>query len=161
MSAAVSPSVDLQCADGVSAPAGARTDEWVIAALARVPEVRAGDIALRLVAADESRELNHRYRGRDAPTNVLAFPAEVPPGLPPEADTLLGDLVICVPLLREEAAAQGKTPLAHFAHLVVHGTLHLAGLDHGNAAEALHMEALEGEIMRELGFDDPYLVERL
>lgn len=160
MSAAVSPNVELQCAAGVSSPANARPEQWVGATLARVPKVQAGDIVLRLVTAAESQALNHRYRGRAAPTNVLAFPAEPPPGLPPEAAVSLGDLVICVPLLSEEAAAQGKTPLAHFAHLVVHGTLHLAGLDHGNDAEAAQMEALEGEIMRELGFADPYLVER-
>ena len=160
MNAAVSPSVELQCAAGVSPPAGVRPEQWVVATLARVSQVRAGDIALRLVGAGESQALNLRYRGRDAPTNVLAFPAELPPGLPLETEALLGDLVICVPLLYEEAAAQGKTPLAHFAHLVVHGTLHLAGLDHDSDAEAAQMEALEGEIMRELGFADPYLAER-
>lgn len=160
MTAAVRPSVELQCAAGISPPAGARPEQWVTAVLARVPQVQAGDIAVRLVAAAESQALNHRYRGGAAPTNVLAFPAESPPGLPPDAEAPLGDLVICVPLLHEEAAAQGKTALAHFAHLVVHGTLHLLGFDHQENAAAMQMEALEGEIMQALGFADPYLAER-
>lgn len=160
MSAAVSPSVELQCADGVSAPSGAQPEQWVVATLARVPGAQPGDVVLRLVATAESQALNHRYRGRDAPTNVLAFPAERLPGLPQETAGPLGDLVICVPLLLDEAAAQGKTPLAHLAHLVVHGTLHLLGFDHGNEADAAQMEPLEGEIMQSLGFADPYLPVR-
>ena len=121
-----------------------------------------GDAELSVVFANDQflRELNRTYRHKDRPTNVLAFPAESPPGLPPDAEAPLGDLVICVPLLHEEAAAQGKTALAHFAHLVVHGTLHLLGFDHQENAAAMQMEALEGEIMQALGFADPYLAER-
>lgn len=152
--------VEVQCAEGLTPPSGARVENWVAAALARVPEMRGREIALRLVGADEGRALNQRYRGRDAPTNVLAFPAEVLPGLPPDALGELGDLVVCMPVLQQEAAAQGKTVLAHFAHLVVHGTLHLAGLDHDDEREAATMEALEREIMQELGFADPYLAEQ-
>lgn len=161
MSPALSVGVEVQCAEGVTLPAGACVEVWVAAALAPLPQVTAGEIALRLVAAEEGRTLNRQYRGRDAPTNVLAFPAAVPPGLPPEATPQLGDVVICLPVLEAEAAAQGKPVLAHFAHLVVHGTLHLAGLDHDDEGEAAQMEALEREIMQGLGFPDPYLAEHV
>lgn len=155
----MSAKVELQCADGVAAPAGAEVDQWVAAALARVPELRSGDVVLRLVAAAESETLNSRYRGHSSPTNVLAFPTELPPGLPPGEAGLLGDLVICMPVTQDEAAAQGKTVLAHFAHLVVHGTLHLAGLDHEDEQQAAHMEQIEREVLRGLGFADPYLAD--
>lgn len=160
MNATVSTAVEMQCADGLTPPDGTSIEHWVAMTLARIPHLRAGEIAVRLVGADEGRELNQRYRGRDVPTNVLAFPAESLPGLPPEALEQLGDLVICMPVLQAEAAAQGKTTLAHFAHLVVHGTLHLAGLHHDNEPEATQMEALEREIMGDLGFADPYLAEQ-
>lgn len=160
MNAGTPPSVELQCAEGIAPPADAPVEQWIAATLARVPHARAGNVALRLVAADESEALNSRYRGRKAPTNVLAFPPDLPPGLPPDAANLLGDLVICIPVLLSEAGAQGKTPLAHFAHLVVHGTLHLAGLDHEDDEQAVHMETLEREILRDLGFADPYRAVR-
>jgi probable rRNA maturation factor len=159
MSAAAAANVDLQCSAGVTIPAGADVPGWVAATLAHVPGARPGGMALRLVDAGESREMNRRYRGRDAPTNVLAFPAELLPGLPPDAAALLGDLVICGPLMEQEAAAQDKTPLAHFAHLVVHGTLHLLGMDHHADADAARMEGLERQILEELGFGDPYGTE--
>jgi probable rRNA maturation factor len=161
MSSAVAASVALQCADGVTPPADAELGRWVGLTLSRVPGALPGDVALRLVSAEESQALNHRFRGRDSATNVLAFPAEPPPGLPPEAVSELGDLVICMPVLEREAAEQGKTLLAHFAHLVVHGTLHLAGFDHISDEDAAQMEGLEREILRELGFADPYHAEQL
>jgi probable rRNA maturation factor len=161
MSAARSVSVAVQCARGVSMPTGADVTGWVGATVAKFPGASPGEVVLRLVDEAESRELNGRYRGRDAPTNVLAFPAAGLPGLPQGAGELLGDLVICMPLLRAEAAAQHKAPLAHLAHLVVHGTLHLLGMDHDHDAAAARMEAVEREILAGLGFDDPYRVEQL
>jgi probable rRNA maturation factor len=106
-----------------------------------------------LVDEPESRALNERYRGKDRPTNVLSFPAE----LPEELDIpLLGDIVICAPLVAEEASSQGKPVEAHWAHLVVHGVLHLLGHDHQLESEAREMEALEVELLASLGFPNPY-----
>ncbi|MGL5337628.1 MAG: rRNA maturation RNase YbeY, partial [Aeromonas veronii] len=94
------------------------------------------------------------YRGKDKPTNVLSFPFEAPPGL---ELPLLGDLVICRQVVEREAEEQGKPLMAHWAHMVVHGSLHLLGYDHIEDEEAEEMEALERDIMQELGFADPYL----
>ncbi len=117
------------------------------------------DVTVRLVDAAESAELNASYRHKDGPTNVLSFPFELPPGVPAaEAGlSLLGDLVICVPVVEREARAQGKPERAHWAHLVVHGTLHLLGFDHIEPADAERMEALEIEILDALGYPNPYL----
>ena len=112
------------------------------------------ELTIRLVDAEESQALNREYRQRDYPTNVLSFPAD----LPPELDIpLLGDLVICVPVVLREAAEQSKTPEAHWAHMVIHGCLHLVGYDHIEDAEAEVMETLETRLLAELGFPDPYL----
>lgn len=110
-------------------------------------------LLLRYVDAEESRALNRTYRGRDKPTNVLSFPFELPPGVD---DSHLGDLVICVPVVEAEAEAQGKSIEAHHAHMVVHGLLHLQGHDHESDDEAARMESLEIEILRQLGYDNPY-----
>lgn len=111
------------------------------------------EITIRIVDEAESHELNLTYRGKDRPTNVLSFPFECPEEveLP-----LLGDLVICRQVVEKEAAEQGKPLLAHWAHMVVHGSLHLLGYDHIEDDEAEEMEALETQIMQGLGFDDPY-----
>lgn len=111
------------------------------------------EITIRIVDEAESHELNLTYRGKDRPTNVLSFPFECPEEveLP-----LLGDLVICRQVVEKEAAEQGKPLLAHWAHMVVHGSLHLLGYDHIEDEEAEEMEALETQIMQGLGFDDPY-----
>lgn len=128
---------------------------WASAAL-QTPSSERRELTIRIVDEAESAALNRRYRGRDAPTNVLAFPFAPPPGLPTGAEALLGDLVICAPLVAREAAEQGKTTTAHWAHLVVHGTLHLQGFDHQDAAAAARMEALETQILEQLGFATPY-----
>lgn len=108
------------------------------------------EVTVRFVETEEGRQLNCDYRGKDYPTNVLSFPYA-------ESPVVLGDLVVCLPVVLNEAAAQGKTPLAHFAHMIVHGMLHLQGFDHETgAAEAERMEAKEREIMAILGFPDPY-----
>ena len=128
---------------------------WAQAALQRDAEV-----AVRLVGEAEGRELNREYRGKDYATNVLTFAyaeGEGPAGLPAAAALpLAGDLVLCVPVVVREAAEQGKTLEAHFAHLVVHGMLHLQGYDHETEAEAVEMEQLETGILRGLGYADPY-----
>ena len=113
------------------------------------------ELTIRVVGEDESAQLNETYRGRSGPTNVLSFPFEVPDGV---ASALLGDLVICAPVVAREAAAQGKSVAAHWAHMVVHGCLHLQGYDHQTDADAEAMEALETRILASLGFSDPYFV---
>jgi len=125
---------------------------WAEAALAGRREW--ASLGIRLVDETEAAELNRRFRNRAGPTNVLSFPYEPLPGI---ADCdLIGDLVICVPLVVREAMAQGKGCDAHFAHLVVHGILHLLGYDHGAAAQATEMEGLESGILSGLGFPAPY-----
>ena len=137
-------------------PAAASFRRWVAAALDT--RIREADLALRIVGEDEGRALNRHYRGKDYATNVLSFPAERPPGLPKNARfPLLGDLVICAPVVAREATEQGKPLPAHYAHLTVHGALHLLGWDHDNDADAHAMEQLEREILAGLGIDDPYL----
>lgn len=161
MTAGNSVRVAVQCADGVCWPAGAAVEDWVAAALRRAPVRARGEVTVRLVDAPESRSMNKRYRGKDSPTNVLAFPAPALPGLPRSAAASLGDLVICAPLVDSEAAEQGKSGRAHLAHLVVHGTLHLLGLDHQDDESAADMERLEREILEGLGFEDPYSAEQV
>ena len=111
------------------------------------------EVGIRVVDRPESARLNQRYRGKAGPTNVLSFPFEPPPDI---ESKLLGDLVICAPVMEEEAARQGKPLQAHWAHLTVHGVLHLQGYDHQTEAEAREMEALEIRILQDLGFPDPY-----
>ena len=129
-------------------PRKKRLREWAQAALQKD-----ADITLRLVGEDEGRQLNRDYRGKDYATNVLTFVYDDLPG----AAGLHGDLVICLPVVRREAAAQGKRVEAHMAHLVVHGVLHLQGYDHQNETDADAMEALEARILDRLGFANPYL----
>ena len=132
-------------------PAAASFRKW--AAAAAKGRILRADLAIRLVDTKEGRSLNRHYRGKDYPTNVLSFPAELPEGvnLP-----LLGDLVICAPVVAREAAEQGKPLAAHYAHLTVHGVLHLLGLDHEDEREAEAMERFEREILADLGLPDPY-----
>jgi len=113
------------------------------------------EIAVQLVSANESRRLNLQYRGKDLPTNVLSFPTTAPPGIRPQP---LGDLVICPVVLKREAREQGKSERAHWAHLVVHGTLHLVGYDHECDSDAKRMERREITVLRKLGFANPYLL---
>ncbi|MCK6408187.1 MAG: rRNA maturation RNase YbeY [Thauera sp.] len=142
--------------DRANAPKKNHIRRWAQAALRADAEV-----TVRLVGEAEGRALNRDYRGKDYATNVLTFAyaeGEDLPGLPEQVDDtpLAGDLVLCVPVVVREAAAQGKTLEAHFAHLVVHGMLHLQGYDHEQEGEASEMEALETAILRGLGYADPY-----
>ncbi|MEZ8195982.1 MULTISPECIES: rRNA maturation RNase YbeY [Vibrio] len=115
------------------------------------------ELTVRIVDEQESHQLNYDYRGKDKPTNVLSFPFEAPPGI--EID-LLGDLIICRQVVEKEAEEQSKPLLAHWAHMVVHGSLHLLGYDHIENDEAEEMESLETEIMQSMGYDDPYIAEK-
>jgi probable rRNA maturation factor len=135
-------------------PASASFRRWIEAALKGARRRKASEVSVRIVDVEEGRALNLQYRGRDYATNVLSFPVELPPGvdLP-----LIGDLVICAPVVAREAAEQGKKPADHWAHLTVHGTLHLLGYDHINEAEAETMEALETKVLAGLGISDPYI----
>jgi probable rRNA maturation factor len=132
-------------------PAAVSFRRWVAAALAA--RIRAADVGIRLVDAREGRALNHHYRGKDYATNVLSFPAELPEGV---TLPLLGDIVLCAPVVAREAREQGKTLSEHYAHLTVHGVLHLLGWDHEDTREAECMEQLEREILAGLGIADPY-----
>ncbi|TFH85932.1 rRNA maturation RNase YbeY [Billgrantia azerbaijanica] len=150
--------IDRQVAlagDAAELPGGPALTDWVAAVLARHPGESRGEVTVRFVDADESRSLNRDYRGKDRPTNVLSFPFEPPPGV---ALPLLGDLVICHPVVEREAAEQHKRLADHYAHLVIHGILHLLGHDHLEAAEAEAMERLEREILAGFGIADPYAV---
>ena len=133
-------------------PAAVSFRKWVAAALKG--RIREADLAIRIVDEREGQALNRHYRGKDYATNVLSFPAELPEGvkLP-----LLGDLVLCAPVIAREAKEQGKPLLAHYAHLTVHGALHLLGWDHEDAREAEAMEQLEREILAGIGLPDPYI----
>jgi probable rRNA maturation factor len=124
---------------------------WVNSALAQHPEPV--ELVIRLVDEVESQHLNQTYRGKERPTNILSFPFEAPPEVPM---ILLGDLVICVPLVAREAQEQGKALHAHWAHMVIHGLLHLLGYDHQTDDEARLMESRERELLQRLHFPDPY-----
>ncbi len=140
-------------------PAAASFRRWVAAAAAG--RIREADIAIRVVGEDEGRSLNRHYRGKDYATNVLSFPGELPEGVKlPKGVTLplMGDIVLCAPVVAREAAEQAKPALHHYAHLTVHGVLHLLGMDHQDEREAECMERLEREILAVLGIDDPYRV---
>ncbi|WP_444900016.1 rRNA maturation RNase YbeY [Microbulbifer sp. VAAC004] len=132
-------------------PSDEKIRTWVINALSdRKDEA---ELAVRIVDEEESQALNAQYRGKDKPTNVLSFQADFPAelNLP-----LLGDLVICAPVVEKEAEQQNKTTEAHWAHMLVHGTLHLLGYDHIKDSDAEIMERLETGLMTHLGFADPY-----
>ena len=126
-------------------------ERWVNAAAEHQPQEN--EISIRLIDKEESASLNQTWRDKEGPTNVLSFPAELPEGLPV---SLLGDLAICAPVVEEEAEVQSKTLEAHWAHIVIHGTLHLLGYDHIDTKDAIEMESLETHIMNKLGYSDPY-----
>ncbi len=126
---------------------------WVIAALEGADTDLDKELTVRIVDEEESQSLNLQYRGKDKPTNVLSFPCD----LPPEVDIpLLGDLVICAQIVQREADEQNKQVTSHWAHMVVHGTLHLLGFDHIDDSEAEQMESLETNIITAMGFPAPY-----
>jgi probable rRNA maturation factor len=135
-------------------PSQADFERWLEPALQDHPDAI---LNIRIVDEEESAELNWHYRQKQGPTNVLSFPADSPEDWPDEVDLpLLGDLAICASLVESEAAAQHKPVEAHWAHLVIHGTLHLFGYDHQDDAEAEAMERLEIELLETLGYANPY-----
>lgn len=137
---------------GASLPSLADIQRWV-SAVAAAQQLSDKELTVRLVDKHESQTLNHAYRGKDKPTNVLSFPFECPPEVP---INLLGDLVVCVPVIVDEAHQQQKNVTHHYAHMIVHGMLHLLGYDHQNDKDAERMEALEKQILSQLDIDDPY-----
>lgn len=142
----------------LSLPTEQQCQIWAEAAIQADLKNQDTALTIRVVDAAESRQLNHDYRAKDYATNVLSFEFELPPGLvqPDDEPIYLGDLVICASVVIEEAMTEEKTLEEHWAHMVIHGVLHLQGFDHIDEAEAEKMEALETQIMQQLGYDDPY-----
>lgn len=145
--------LDLQIAlEMPGLPTETDLHRWAEAALAGAEYSKNAELTIRIVNEAESSALNESYRHKQGPTNVLSFPFEAPPAV---ESPLLGDIVICAPVVLREAISQGKTPEAHWAHLVAHGVLHLLGYDH-NEEQAVIMESLEIRILAGLGYPDPY-----
>jgi probable rRNA maturation factor len=138
-------------------PENSHCNQWVASALSTANYTNSCSVSLRFVDESESRGLNANFRGIDKPTNVLSFPASLPAEIVQQlGEEFLGDIVICAPVLEAEARQQGKTLAAHWAHLTVHGALHLLGFDHETDAEAQAMEDLEIQALKDLGFTNPY-----
>ncbi len=152
----MSITLDLQIAvdDQTGLPEENQIQQWLDLALSDHPD---SELTIRIVNSDESQALNHEYRGKDKPTNVLSFPFEAPPGV---QLNLLGDIVICAAIVAQEADDQNKALLAHWAHMVVHGCLHLLGYDHITNDEAEIMEAREILILDQAGFNNPYELDQ-
>lgn len=151
------PSVDLDlqiATDFSGLPGPAEFEKWTLAALSSSD--KHFELTIRVVDAAEIQELNATYRNKDKPTNVLSFPFEAPEHV--ELD-LLGDLIICAHVVRTEAQEQNKDETAHWAHMTIHGVLHLLGYDHIDDIEAEEMEGLEIKILHELGYANPYSQE--
>lgn len=145
--------VDLQVAcDNSDLPTEAELALWLQRVL-NVHEDTGHEITVRIVSPEESQQLNNQYRGKDKPTNVLSFPFESPPGI---ALPLLGDLIVCADVVAQEALEQNKALKDHWAHMIIHGCLHLLGYDHIEEEEAEEMESLEIELLASLNIKDPY-----
>ena len=153
--------VDVQLAcDAQDVPDAERIREWVDLALAAADAASPdAEVSVRIVGIEEMKSLNDEYRDKDQATNVLSFPGGELAGLPAEAGRALGDIVLCAAVIRSEAAEQNKALADHWAHLMVHGTLHLLGHDHTSVDEAAAMESLEVRILTSIGVDDPYGVQ--
>ena len=148
--------IDLQLAcDNTGLPEEADFTLWVQRVL-DAHENTGHEVTIRIVTSEESQLLNHQYRGKDKPTNVLSFPFESPPGI---ELPLLGDLIVCADVVAAEAAEQGKSLSHHWAHMIIHGCLHLLGYDHIEEQDAREMEALEVELLAELNIKDPYHID--
>lgn len=149
--------IDLQiaCEQTDNLPTEQQIQLWASKAIQ--PSLSDVEMTVRIVDEAESHQLNLTYRGKDKPTNVLSFPFECPDEV---EINLLGDLVICRQVVEKEAQQQNKPLISHWAHMVVHGSLHLLGYDHMEEDEAEEMESLETRIMQSLGFEDPYVSEK-
>lgn len=153
--------VDLQlaCENEQAIPELSQLEQWVTATIIAASEqpVEMTELTVRIVDTEESQQLNDQYREKNKPTNVLSFPFQNPPGI---TLPLLGDLVICKAVVEKEATEQQVPLISHWAHMLIHGTLHLLGYDHIEDDEAEAMESIETKLMIELGFGDPYLSEK-
>lgn len=155
--------LDIQHASNdVALPEDEEIASWVECAVNdQMPDQSVAELNVRIVDSDEISELNSTYRNKSGPTNVLSFPFELPPGFPTEENyRILGDIVICAPVVEQEAEQQQKPPKSHWAHMVMHGALHLLGYDHQTNAEAERMENLETALLHQLSFPDPYQTEK-
>lgn len=148
--------LQLACENHAGLPDEAQFQRWLDGVIPQFQEE--AEVTIRLVDEAESHDLNLTYRGKDKPTNVLSFPFEAPAGI---EMPLLGDLIICRQVVEQEAQEQSKPLEAHWAHMVVHGSLHLLGYDHIDDDEAEEMESLETEIMLAMGYEDPYIAEKI
>ncbi len=159
MSARDAPEIDVQLAcEDADVPPVDEIRSWVqrTLATARGSDEQCAELSVRVVDKEEMQALNRDYRQQDKATNVLSFPAGSIDGLPSDALEPLGDIVVCAAVVREEAIEQGKEQRAHWAHMLVHGTLHLIGFDHQAAQDAAQMESLETAILSQYGIPDPY-----
>jgi len=145
--------VDIQNASKLSIPTDSELSNWVGAAIEMAHGPANAEVSLRLVDEAEMSQLNLSYRDKTGPTNVLSFPSDLPIEL---EIPLLGDIVVCAPVVVLEAQAQHKPIQAHWAHMIVHGSLHLLGYDHVDPADAETMEALETAVMKNLNYPCPY-----
>lgn len=147
---------DVSTAEGVPDPSS--IEQWVACVLSsQLDSKHFPEVSIQVVDEATISELNQTYRHKSGPTNVLSFPFEAPPGLPEEeALSMLGDIIICAQVVSREAEEQGKELQAHWAHMVVHGVLHLLGYDHLDDEEAEAMESLEIQLLSELAFPNPY-----
>jgi len=148
----VNLTIDLDNASQNTIPALKEVERWVTSAIGESKE--SVELSIRVTNREEMSELNKTYRNKDGATNVLSFPAELPAEL---ELPLLGDLVICAPVVEDEAKQQGKTLQAHWAHIIIHGTLHLLGYDHVDDTDAEIMENLEIKLLASLEFPNPYI----
>lgn len=151
------PNIDIQNASKSEAvPKNADICHWAELALGNAPILT--ELSIRIVDEEESQALNNQYRHKNSPTNVLSFPCELPAGVD---IPLLGDLIICAPIVEKEANEQGKTLSSHWAHMIIHGTLHLLGYDHILDGDAEKMESKEIGLMQLLGYASPYEDEKI
>ena len=157
---ASAPVIDVEIvSDDITIPSIDEIADWVRHALAALPEpLQGAELAVRVVDAEEMQSLNSGYRQKDVPTNVLSFPVGEIEGLPAAAGNFLGDIVVCASVINCEASEQGKHLNDHWAHMLVHGTLHLLGYDHQIDTEAAKMEALEQRVLAQHGVANPYTV---
>ena len=149
--------VDVQIAvEDESIPSANEIARWVSRAIDVVGGHSDAEVSVRIVSPAEMQQLNSEFREQDKSTNVLSFPAGAIAGLPADADIPLGDIVVCSAVVSEEALQQGKSLHDHWAHMIIHGTLHLLGFDHTSNAEAIEMEGLEVQVLDEYGIPNPY-----